>query len=223
MVCLVIYWSAIPPHVPDFSHKVDLLNKYVKVVLQPLLYTEAWSHKELQIPSIAILFWDAIHLNELGDYALYPSYGGAILFALKKLATFSEAQWQIPTCLSSHAFYFSCSCSLFAERRIFIFFYKILYLFYGPVPVPGTLACSMRRLQFGNCQTCCRSFFYCRFRLLSPIYNLSRMLLDCKPPTSLPTHYFTILSPIPPLRLNYSSSFARGLDLIEIKPFHDDH
>ena len=56
MVCLVIYWSAIPPHVPDFSHKVDLLNKYLKVVLEPLPYTEAWSHRGLQSPSIAILF-----------------------------------------------------------------------------------------------------------------------------------------------------------------------
>ena len=33
MVCLVIHQSAIPPHVPDFSHRVDLLNKYLKVVL----------------------------------------------------------------------------------------------------------------------------------------------------------------------------------------------
>ena len=92
MVCLVIYRSAIPPHVPDFSHKVDLVNKYLKVVLEPLPYTEAWSHRGLQSPSIAILFWDGIHLNEVGDHALYRSYGGAILFALKKLATFSEAQ-----------------------------------------------------------------------------------------------------------------------------------
>ena len=59
MVCLVIYRSAIPPHVPDFSHKVDLLNKYLKVVLEPLPYTEAWSHRGLQSPSIAffILRW----------------------------------------------------------------------------------------------------------------------------------------------------------------------
>ena len=92
MVCLVIYRSAIPPHVPDFSHKVDLLNKYLKVVLEPLPYTEAWSHRGLQSPSIAILFWDGIHLNNVGDYALYRSYGGAILFDLKRLATFSEAQ-----------------------------------------------------------------------------------------------------------------------------------
>ena len=56
MVCLVIYRPAIPPHVPDLSHKVDLLNKYLKVVLQPLPYTEAWSHRGLQSPSIAISF-----------------------------------------------------------------------------------------------------------------------------------------------------------------------
>ena len=55
MVCLVIYWSAIPPHVLDFSHKVDLLNKYLKVVLETLPYAEAWSHTGLQSPSIAVL------------------------------------------------------------------------------------------------------------------------------------------------------------------------
>ena len=92
MVCLVIYRPAIPPHVPDFSHKVDLLNKYLKVVLQPLPYTEAWSHRGLQSPSIAVLCRDGVHLNAAGNYALYRSYRGAILFALKKLATFSEAQ-----------------------------------------------------------------------------------------------------------------------------------
>ena len=30
MVCLVIYRSAIPPHVPDFSHQVDLLINILK-------------------------------------------------------------------------------------------------------------------------------------------------------------------------------------------------
>ena len=92
MVCLVIYRSAIPPLVPDFSHKVDLLNKYLKVVLEPLPYAEAWSHRGLRSPSIAVLCRDGVHLNAAGNYALYRSYRGAILFALKKLATFSEAQ-----------------------------------------------------------------------------------------------------------------------------------
>ena len=91
MACLVIYRSAIPPHVPDFSHRVDL-NKYLKVVLEPLPYAEAWSHRGLQSPSIAVLCRDGVHLNAAGNYALYRSYRGAILFALKKLATFSEAQ-----------------------------------------------------------------------------------------------------------------------------------
>ena len=92
MVCLVIYRSAIPPHVPDVSHRVDLLNKYLKVVREPLPYAEAWNHRGLQSPSIAVLCQDGVHLNEAGNYALYRSYRGAILFALKKLATFSEAQ-----------------------------------------------------------------------------------------------------------------------------------
>ncbi|CAH3163902.1 unnamed protein product, partial [Porites lobata] len=43
-------------------------------------------------PSIAVLCRDGVHGNAAGNYALYRSYRGAILFALKKLATFSEAQ-----------------------------------------------------------------------------------------------------------------------------------
>ena len=43
------------------------------------------------LPS-AVLCRDGVQLNKAGNYALYRSYRGAILFALKKLATFSEAQ-----------------------------------------------------------------------------------------------------------------------------------
>ena len=78
MVCLLIYRSAIPPHVPDFSHRVDLLNKYLKVVLEPLPYAEEWSHRGLQSPSITVLCRDGVHLNEASNYALYRSYRGAI-------------------------------------------------------------------------------------------------------------------------------------------------
>ena len=102
------------------SARVDLLNKYLKVVLEPLPYAETWSHRRLQSPSIAVLCRDGVDLNEASNYALYCSYKGAILFALKKLATFSEAQWQIPTCLSSHAFYFRCTRPL-SDTRVLSF------------------------------------------------------------------------------------------------------
>ena len=93
-MCLVIYRSATP-----ISGRVDLLNKYLKMVLEPLPYAEAWSHRGLQSPSIAVLYRDGVHLNEAGNYALYRSYRGAILFALKKSATVTDSNLSIQSCI----------------------------------------------------------------------------------------------------------------------------
>ena len=109
---------------------------------------------------------------------------------------------------------------LYCGQESFISCYKILYLFYGPVPLSGTLACSMRRLQFGNCQTCCRFFFYCRFRFFSLQFII---WAECywigNPPPPSPLTLLLFYLPYPRLRLIYSSSFACGLDLLEIKPY----
>ena len=85
MVCLVIHRSSHPPRVPDFNYKVDLLNNYLKVVLEPLSFADCWSHKGLREPSVPVLCRDGVHLNDSGHYALYRSYRGAILFALNQL------------------------------------------------------------------------------------------------------------------------------------------
>ena len=109
---------------------------------------------------------------------------------------------------------------LYCGQESFIFCYKILYLFYGPVPLSGTLACSMRRLQFGNCQTCCRFFFYCRFRFFSLqfiIWAECYWIGNPPPPSPLTLSLFYL--PYQRLRLIYSSSFACGLDLLEIKAY----
>ena len=109
---------------------------------------------------------------------------------------------------------------LYCGQESFNFCNKILYLFYGPVALSGTLACSMRRLQFGNCQTCCRFFFYCRFRFFSLQFII---WAECywigNPPPLSPLTLSLFHPPYQRLRLIYSSSFAGFLDLLEIKPY----
>ena len=85
MVCLVLHQSIFPAHVPDFNNKVDFLNRYFQVVIEPLSFADCWSHKGLHEPSIPILCRDRVHLNDTGHNAYYRSYRGAILFALKQL------------------------------------------------------------------------------------------------------------------------------------------
>ena len=78
----------------------------------------------------------------------------------------------------------------------------------------------MRRIKFGNCQTCCRFFFYCRFRFFSLqfiIWAECYWIGNPLPPYPLTISLFYL--PCQRLRLIYSSSFACGLDLLEIKPY----
>ena len=90
VVCQILNRATAPSQHPDYNLGVQVLNNYLKVVLEPLSYAEFWNHKGLRRPSIPMLLRDGVHLNDRGNYALYRSYRGAILFALKKL--FSLAQ-----------------------------------------------------------------------------------------------------------------------------------
>ncbi|CAH3025560.1 unnamed protein product, partial [Porites evermanni] len=85
VVCQILNRATACLQHPNYNLGVQVLNDYLKVVLEPF-----WNYKGLQRPSIPMLLREAIHLNDWGNYALYRSYRGAILFALKKL--FSLAQ-----------------------------------------------------------------------------------------------------------------------------------
>ena len=75
-----------PTHIPDYNVKVDVLNQYLQVVLEPLVYADFWYHRGLRNPSIPVLCRDGVHLNDHGNYTLYRSYRGAILFALQQIS-----------------------------------------------------------------------------------------------------------------------------------------
>lgn len=69
----------------DFNHKVDVLNQYLRVVLEPLGFAFFFKHRGLHNPAGAIHAKDGVHLNLKGEYLLYRSYRGAILTALRRL------------------------------------------------------------------------------------------------------------------------------------------
>ena len=69
----------------DFNRKVDILNQYLQVVLEPLDFAFLFKHRGWHNPSAEILLKDSVHLNFKGQYLLYRSYRGAILHSLSLL------------------------------------------------------------------------------------------------------------------------------------------
>ena len=69
---------------PVFNQKVEVLNRYLRVVIDnPKVFV--WRHKILNSPSHDFLLEDGVHLNPCCQYLLYRSYRGAILKAVNIL------------------------------------------------------------------------------------------------------------------------------------------
>ena len=87
VVCQTINNRALCPRsTPSYNDLVALLNRYLSVVLETLPFATFWCHKGLRKPNVPILCKDGIHLNHKGQYALYRSYRGAILCALRSIS-----------------------------------------------------------------------------------------------------------------------------------------
>lgn len=84
-VSIVVVCSVIPrASSTHFNEKARMLNHYLSVVIDsPRLFY--WQHCKLLKPKKPVLLADGVHLNPHGQYALYRSYRGAILKALKVL------------------------------------------------------------------------------------------------------------------------------------------
>ena len=81
-LCLVIKRAE-----PMFNKKVEVLNRYLRVVVdRPRVFV--WRHKILDSPRHDFLLEDGVHLNSCGQYLLYRSYRGAILKAVSFLNKF---------------------------------------------------------------------------------------------------------------------------------------
>ena len=67
---------------PVFNARVPILNRYLKVVLEPLPFAFFWHHRGFWRSARDLLHSDGIHLNSWGHFQLYRSMRGAILKAL---------------------------------------------------------------------------------------------------------------------------------------------
>ena len=72
-------------HQSAFNRKAKLLTKYLRVVLEPILYAHFWSHRGYWHPSNNIYVRDGVHLNLKGQKKFYCSLRGAILGALSMI------------------------------------------------------------------------------------------------------------------------------------------
>ena len=78
-VCQTIYRQ----NSPSFNKQVDLLTKYLKVVLEPLPYTFYWRHRGFWRCKSRFLARDGVHLNNRGNYKFFRSLRGAVLRCMR--------------------------------------------------------------------------------------------------------------------------------------------
>ena len=81
-VCHVIPRCVSFPDWEDFLQRAEILNNYVRVVLEPFPNAFCWTHKDFSSPLKDLYSEDGVHVNSCGQYFLYRSYRGAILKAL---------------------------------------------------------------------------------------------------------------------------------------------
>ena len=62
-----------------FNKKVDILTRYLRVVLEPIPYAIYWGHRDFWRARNSFFFSDGTHLNSRGQYKLYRSLRGAVL------------------------------------------------------------------------------------------------------------------------------------------------
>ena len=81
-VCHVIPRGASFTDWEEFLQGAQILNNYVRVVLEPFPNVFCWTHRDFSSPHKDLYLEDGVHVNSLGQYFLYRSYRGAILKAL---------------------------------------------------------------------------------------------------------------------------------------------
>ena len=86
-VCQTLYRE----NAPLFNKQVNILTKYLKVVLEPFPYVLYWKHMAFWNCKSGFYHRDGIHLNILGQYKLYRSLRGAILGCWRALSAASRS------------------------------------------------------------------------------------------------------------------------------------
>ena len=67
----------------SFNSQVNLLTRYLKVVLEPIPYVVYWRHRGFWNCKSRFLARDGVHLNPLGPHKRFRSLWGAVLRCLK--------------------------------------------------------------------------------------------------------------------------------------------
>lgn len=83
VLCQVI--PRLHPAFPAYNWRVRKLNKCLRETLSDSSVVKVWRHRGLSNPAKNIYLRDGVHLNKRGHKALYRSYRGALLSALKQI------------------------------------------------------------------------------------------------------------------------------------------
>ena len=83
VICQVIPRRNTP--FPNYNWRVKQLNKCLRDTLADSSVVKFWRHRGLNNPTRDIYVRDGIHLNKRGHKALYRSYRGALLYAMKQI------------------------------------------------------------------------------------------------------------------------------------------
>ena len=81
-VCQTIYRE----NTPSFNTQVNILTRYLKVVLEPIPYVLYWRHRGFWNCKSRFLARDGMHFNTLGQYKFFRSLRGAVLRCLRAIA-----------------------------------------------------------------------------------------------------------------------------------------
>ena len=68
---------------PEFNKNVNILTRYLRVVLEPIPYALYWGHRGFWKARGNFLSPDGVHLNSRGQHKLYRSLRGAVLQSLR--------------------------------------------------------------------------------------------------------------------------------------------
>ena len=70
-----------------FNKNVDLLTRYLRVVLEPIPYVICWGHRGFWKARHNFYAADGVHLNSNGQYKLYRSFRRAVLKSMRLLSS----------------------------------------------------------------------------------------------------------------------------------------
>ena len=82
-----------------FSKNVDLLTRYLRVVLEPIPYAICWGHRGFWKTRHNFYAADGVHLNSKGQCKLYRSFRGVVLKSMRLLSSVDVQQRSVDVIL----------------------------------------------------------------------------------------------------------------------------